>query len=175
MYFTSSCPNTPTLPSHAHPWQINENKLIVEKYCYYVLKRCKRYHLVKKWNDSIVNSCQYFILKVGVIGQVGGHIWAGNQYISYRTPDSGHFSHNLSIIQINYTSPYMVWIIKFLLYLYISYRTPQSGHFSHTTHFCGHQTSRRFSSCTCDRGRHSKGVSLPVGKYRVWWCHPVVI
>ena len=34
----------------------------------------------EKWKDSIVNFCQYFNLKVGVIGQVGVRVWAGNQY-----------------------------------------------------------------------------------------------
>ena len=35
--------------------------------------------LGEKWKDSIVNFRQYFILKVSVIGQVGGRIQAGNQ------------------------------------------------------------------------------------------------
>ena len=33
-----------------------------------------------QWNDSIRNFCQYFKLKVCVIGQAGGRIWEGNQY-----------------------------------------------------------------------------------------------
>ena len=43
-------------------------------------ERCKRYCLVKKLNEFIVNFRQYFSLKVGVIEQIGGRIWAGNQY-----------------------------------------------------------------------------------------------
>ena len=42
-----ACLNTPTLPNHAHPRDFNENKLIVQKKCYYVLKGCKRHYLVK--------------------------------------------------------------------------------------------------------------------------------
>ena len=34
---------------------------------------------MKKWKDSIVTFRQYFNLKVGMIGQAGGRIWAGNQ------------------------------------------------------------------------------------------------
>ena len=44
---------------------------------------CQKYvkHItwLKKWKDSIVNFRQYSSLKVGMIGQVGGRIYAGNQ------------------------------------------------------------------------------------------------
>ena len=36
----------------------------------------KRHDFVKKWKDSRVKFCQYINLKVGVIGQVDGRIWA---------------------------------------------------------------------------------------------------
>ena len=38
-----ACPNTPTLPNHAHPRDFNENKLIVQKKCYYVFRGIKDY------------------------------------------------------------------------------------------------------------------------------------
>ena len=69
---------TPTLPNHTHPRNFLQNKFIVEKYCYYGLERCKGHYLVKKSNDYIINFCQCFSLKLGVIGQVGGCIWAAN-------------------------------------------------------------------------------------------------
>ena len=31
-------PNTNTLPSEAHPYNLNKKQLIVYKYCYYVLE-----------------------------------------------------------------------------------------------------------------------------------------
>ena len=36
-------------------------------------------YLGEKWKDSIVNFRQYFNLKVGMFGQVGGPVWEGNQ------------------------------------------------------------------------------------------------
>ena len=58
-------------------------KSVGQKYCFSVLERCKRQYMAKKWNNYyIVKFCQYFNLKVGLIGQVSRHIWAGNhQYM----------------------------------------------------------------------------------------------
>ena len=33
-----------------------------------------------KMEGFIINFCQYFNLKVGVLRQVGGRVWEGNQY-----------------------------------------------------------------------------------------------
>ena len=76
-----ACPNMPTLPNHAHSLNCHESKLTAQKYCYYVLERREiiGHYLLRKWNDSIKNICQYFNLKLGMIGLVGGRIWAGNQ------------------------------------------------------------------------------------------------
>ena len=41
----------------------------------------KRHNLVEKWKDSVVNFRQCFNLKVGMFGQVGGRVCAGNQYL----------------------------------------------------------------------------------------------
>ena len=43
-----ACPNTPTLPNRAHPLDFHENKLIVQKYCYYLLDRCENITWRKK-------------------------------------------------------------------------------------------------------------------------------
>ena len=40
----------------------------------------KGHYFVGKWKGSIVNFRQYFKLKVGMFGQVGGRVWVGNQY-----------------------------------------------------------------------------------------------
>ena len=71
-----ACQNMPTLPNPLHPQNFNVYTVL----CYCVLERCKRHYLMKKSNDSILNFRQYFLLKVGVIRQVGGHIRTGNQY-----------------------------------------------------------------------------------------------
>ena len=74
-----ACPNRPTMSYYVHLLKYQDKKLMVQKYCCYVPKRCKRHYLVKKWNDFIKNYHKFFNLKVTVIMQVGGCIWAGNQ------------------------------------------------------------------------------------------------
>ena len=67
--------------NHAHSWNFHENKWIIHKYGFYLLERCKK---TRRRNGmtieyQFINFCQYFNLKVGLSGQVGGHIWAGHQ------------------------------------------------------------------------------------------------
>ena len=80
------------LPAQSRPCSdFRENCLIVVKYCYSMLKRCKSPYLVTKCN---VYFFQCLSLKVGMIGQ-GRCIWAGDKYnffiifvqylISYKT------------------------------------------------------------------------------------------
>ena len=60
------------LPYHVHPRDFQENNTRnVQKYCYYVLERCKRHYLVKPLDESNVNFHYYFDLKAGMIGQQG--------------------------------------------------------------------------------------------------------
>ena len=49
-----ACLNMPTLPNNAHPRDFNENKLIVQQKCHYVIKGCKRHYVVK--NGKIPSS-----------------------------------------------------------------------------------------------------------------------
>ena len=60
-YAASSCPH-----SEFALKQIDCSEILL----LYVLERCKRNYLVKKCNNSIKNFCQYFNLKIGVIGQI---------------------------------------------------------------------------------------------------------
>ena len=74
-----ACPNTPTLPNHAHPQDFNENKLIVQKKCYYVFIGCKDITWQKNGKIPSSTFVRISILKVGVFGQIGGRVWPGNQ------------------------------------------------------------------------------------------------
>ena len=73
-----ACLNTPTLPNHAHPRDFNENKLIVQKKCYYVFKGCKRHYLVKmeRLNRQLSSVFQF----------KSGRVWASRQACLGRKP-----------------------------------------------------------------------------------------
>ena len=43
---------------------------------------------------------QYFNLNVGMIGQVGGYVWAGNQYSKKLRFQNTHFSHHVALISL---------------------------------------------------------------------------
>ena len=62
-----------------------------------MFKGCKRRYLAGKWRDSIVNFRQYFNLKVGVFGQVGGRVWAGRRACLGRKPVQRKKRHSVNL------------------------------------------------------------------------------
>ena len=76
--------STGSLPKYAHPTQsgypqnIHEKKLFVQKYCSCVFERCKRHHLVRKWNNSVI--------KFVSISIKSGHDGAGRWMFLGRQP-----------------------------------------------------------------------------------------